>query len=89
MSGTEALVNFVHPKKEVVEEKFFNLFTQVIPTIVNGVETPLLVTCSPITKAPAAVVHDFVLMTCEHLAPNGLVMACDVIGNPQYQPPME
>ena len=42
MSSTEALVNYVHPKKEGVKENFFNLFTQDIPTIVNGVEIPLL-----------------------------------------------
>ena len=89
LSSTEALVDYVSPKKGKVEAKFFNLFTWVIPIPVNGVETSLFVTCMPIIQAPAAVVHDFVLMTCEHLAPNGLILACDVIGNSQYQPPKE
>ena len=89
MSSTEALVNYVHPKKEVVKENFLYLFTQNIPTIVDGVEMPLLVTCMPIIQAPAAIVHDFVLMTYEHIAPNGLILASNVIGNPQYQPPKE
>ena len=87
MSSTEALIDYVNPKKDRVEEKFFNLLTRVIQMTVNGVETPLLVTCSPIIKAPPTIVHDFVFMLCEGLSPLGLVMACDIIGNLQFQPP--
>ena len=87
LSSTEALVDYVSPKKGKVEPKCFNLFTRVLTAPVDGVETSMFVTCMPIIQAPATVVHDFVLMTNEYIAPNGLILACDVIGNSQYQPP--
>ena len=87
LSNTEALVDYVSPKKGKVELKFFNLFTRVLTAPVDDVETSMFVTCMPIIQAPAAVVHDFVMMTNEYLAPNGLILACDIIGNGEFQQP--
>ena len=87
LSNTEALVDYISPKKGKVELKFFNLFTRMLTAPVDDVETSMFVTCMPIIQAPAAVVHDFVMMTNEYLAPNGLILACDIIGNGEFQQP--
>ena len=67
--------------------KFFNLFTRVLKVPVDGVELSLFVSCMPIIQAPSSVVHDFVMMTNEFLAPNGTILACDIIGNGEFQQP--
>ena len=87
LSSTEALVDYVSPKKGKLELKFFNLFTRMLTAPVDDVETSMFVTCMPIIQAPSAVVHDFVMMTNEYLAPNGLILACDIIGNGEFQQP--
>ena len=47
------------------------------------------VSCMPIIEAPSEIVHDFVMMTNEFLAPNGTILACDIIGNKDFQPSQE
>ena len=41
LSNTEALVDYVSPKKGKVDLKFFNLFTCVLKVPVDGVEPPI------------------------------------------------
>ena len=84
LSNTEALIDYVSSKKGKLDLKFFNLFTPVVKVLVDGA---LFVSCMPIIQAPSAVVHDFVMMTNEFIAPNGLILACDIIGNGEFQPP--
>ena len=89
LSNTEALVDYVNPKKGKVETKYFNMFTRMLQVPMDGVEIPMFVSCMPIIQAPSAVVHDFVMLTNEFIAPNGLILACDIIGNGEFQPPKE
>ena len=81
LSDTEALVDYVSPKKGKLDLKFFNLFTRVGKVPVDDAELSLFVNCMPIIQAPSTAVHDFVMMTNEFLAPNGTILACDIIGN--------
>ena len=77
LSNTEALVDYMSPKKGFkVDLKFFNLFTRVLKVPVDGAELSLFVSCMPIIQAPSAVVHDFVMMTNEFIAPNGRLHTC-------------
>ena len=87
LSNTEALVDYVSPKKGKVDLKFFNIFTRVLKDPVDGVELSLFVSCMSIIQAPSTVVHDFVMMTNEFIAPNGSILACDIIGNKEFQQP--
>ena len=89
LSNTQALIDFVHPKKGKVAPKYYNLFTRMVKVPVDGSEIPRFVSCMPIIEAPSEVVHDFVMMTNEYLAPNGTILACDIIGNKDFQPSQE
>ena len=91
LTNTQALIDFVPPKKGKLAPVYYNLFTRMVNVAVDGSEIfpPRFVSCMPIMEAPAEIVHDFVMMTNEHLAPNGTILACDIIGNKDFQPSQE
>ena len=87
LSDTQALIDFVPPKKGKLSPVYYNLFTRMVRATVDGSVffPPRYVSCMPIMEAPADTVHDFVMMTNEFLAPNGTILACDIIGNKDFQ----
>ena len=89
LTNTQALIDFVHPKKGKVAPLIHNMFTRMVKVSENGSEISRFVSCMPIIEAPAEIVHDFVMMTNEYLAPNGTILACDIIGNKDFQPSQE
>ena len=89
LSSTEALVDYVPVKVERLKEGFIDMLSGIIPMIVDGMEEPLSVTCSPITgKARPEVIHDFTFVICEGISPLGYVQVCDVINNPLFMQPL-
>ena len=87
LSDTQALVDFVPPKKGKLSPIYFNLFTRMVRAATDGsvIFPPRYVSCMPILEAPSENVHDFVMMCHEYTAPNGTVLLCDVIKNPDFQ----
>ena len=87
LSDTQALIDFVPTKKGKLPPVYYNLFTRMVRANTDGsvIFPPLFVSCMPILEAPSENVHDFVMMSNEYLAPNGTVLLCDVIKNPDFQ----
>ena len=86
LTDTQALIDFVPPKKGKVAPLYYNMLTRMVTVSENGSEISRYVSCMPIMEAPSEIVHDFVMMTNEFLAPNGTILACDIIGNKDFQP---
>ena len=87
LSDTQALIDFMPPEKGKLPPVYFNIFTRMVRANTDGsvIFPPRFVSCMPILEAPSENVHDYVMMYNEYTAPNGTVLLCDVIRNPDFQ----